>query len=137
MRTTDVFAQVDMKIMYYELIKMLIEYERNKQPEVKDKTCLKLEIKVLPVVKRHRNEYQFNLSIYCLNFRYLGVGRKQECWQDRRLPGGSSDVYFCFRRFCCCCQTRWRLYNCKIVTKCSGVDKQTAALPEPAFHAGW
>ena len=24
-----------MKIMYYELIKMLIEYERNKQPEVK------------------------------------------------------------------------------------------------------
>ena len=35
MRTTDVFAQVDMKIMYYELIKMLIEYERNKQPEVK------------------------------------------------------------------------------------------------------
>ena len=38
------FAQVDMKIMYYELIKMLIEYERNKQPEVKDKTRLKLEI---------------------------------------------------------------------------------------------
>ena len=33
-----------MKIMYYELIKMLIEYERNKQPEVKDKTCLELEI---------------------------------------------------------------------------------------------
>ena len=25
-----------MKIMYYELIKMLIEYERNKQPEVWD-----------------------------------------------------------------------------------------------------
>ena len=38
------FVQVDMKIMYYELIKMLIEYERNKQPEVKDKTRLKLEI---------------------------------------------------------------------------------------------
>ena len=25
-----------MKIMYYELIKMLIEYERNKQPEVRN-----------------------------------------------------------------------------------------------------
>ena len=32
------FSQVDMKIMYYELIKMLIEYERNKQPEVQRDT---------------------------------------------------------------------------------------------------
>ena len=33
-----------MKIMYYELIKMLIEYERNKQPEVQDNIRLKLDI---------------------------------------------------------------------------------------------
>ena len=32
--------QVDMKIMYYELIKMLIEYERNKQPEVRNTKSL-------------------------------------------------------------------------------------------------
>ena len=30
--------QVDMKIMYYELIKMLIDYERKNQPETFDST---------------------------------------------------------------------------------------------------
>ena len=34
------FSKVDMKIMYYELIKMLIEYERNKQPEVRNTKSL-------------------------------------------------------------------------------------------------
>ena len=50
-----------MKIMYYELIKMLIEYERNKQPEVKDKTRLKLEIS--------KKKIDFEpINSYCLNF---------------------------------------------------------------------
>ena len=56
MRTT-VFVQVDMKIMYYELIKMLIEYERNKQPEVKDKIRLKLDIS-----KICDKKYQFHFE---------------------------------------------------------------------------
>ena len=38
MRTMDVFAQVDMKIMYYELIRMLIDYERKNHPETYDAT---------------------------------------------------------------------------------------------------
>ena len=32
------YTQVDMKIMYYELIKMLIEYERSSHPEEYDAT---------------------------------------------------------------------------------------------------
>ena len=84
MRTTVVlhfFAQVDMKIMYYELIKMLIEYERNKQPEVKDETCLKLERSKI-CDKKAQKPVPNSFEPYCLNFRYLDVGRKQECWQD-------------------------------------------------------
>ena len=54
------FVQVDMKIMYYELIKMLIEYERNKQPEVKDKTRLKLEISKKKLIS--------NLLIHIVSF---------------------------------------------------------------------
>ena len=33
-----------MKIMYYELIKMLIDYERNKQPEVRVTTNLNVSL---------------------------------------------------------------------------------------------
>ena len=43
-----------MKIMYYELIKMLIEYERNKQPEVKDKIRLKLDISKICDIKAQK-----------------------------------------------------------------------------------
>ena len=32
------FLQVDMKIMYYELIRMLIDYERKNHPETYDAT---------------------------------------------------------------------------------------------------
>ena len=36
--TTVLFFQVDMKIMYYELIRMLIDYERKNHPETYDAT---------------------------------------------------------------------------------------------------
>ena len=35
---TVLFFQVDMKIMYYELIRMLIDYERKNHPETYDAT---------------------------------------------------------------------------------------------------
>ena len=59
-----------MKIMYYELIKMLIEYERNKQPEVKDKSRLKLEISKIWDKKAQKpvpNSFSNSLSQYSIS----------------------------------------------------------------------
>ena len=73
-----------MKIMYYELIKMLIEYERNKQPEVTSNKPVFISnhfsnninplSNVCPAI--NQNVSKSNL------FPMTGVGRKQERWQD-------------------------------------------------------
>ena len=83
-----------MKIMYYELIKMLIEYERNKQPEVRDTISRILQPIALYLsnnlsVQSHctfsRNSSVFvcqPIFIFQAIKRVTGVGRKQERWQD-------------------------------------------------------